>query len=95
MATKKTKRKVKRFIPSFVITDGKTSFIYQMQNVKPMTKKTVETLDKRIQELIASGKITTSLAYIEVQVMDWEIKVACWMGLFVILGITLSILTGP
>lgn len=66
MIKKKAKRKVKRFISSFVITDGKTSFIYQMQNVKPMTKKAVEALDKSIQELIASGKMTTSLAYVEV-----------------------------
>lgn len=65
MIKKKTKRKVKRFIPSFVITDGKTSFIYKMDNVKPMTKKVVEALDKRIQDLISSGKMTTSLAYVE------------------------------
>ena len=65
MIKKKAKRKVKRYIPSFVITDGKTSFVYQMQNVKPMTKKTVEILDKRIQDLISSGKMTTSLAYSE------------------------------
>jgi len=65
MIKKKAKRKVKRYVPSFVITDGKTSFIYQMQNVKPMTKKVVEILDKRIQDLISSGKMTTSLAYSE------------------------------
>ena len=67
MATKKktTKRKVKRYIPSFVITNGKTSFIYKMQNVKPMTKKKVEILDKSIQDLISNGEVTTSLAYVE------------------------------
>lgn len=65
MKKKKIKRKIKRYVPSFVITDGKISFIYIMKDTKPMTKKTVEILDKRIQDLIASGKMTTSLAYVE------------------------------
>jgi len=67
MATKKkTKRVVKRFIPSFVITDGKITYVYKLDNVKPMTKKNVELLDKAIQDKIASGAMTTSLAYVQV-----------------------------
>lgn len=62
---KKTKRTVKRFIPSFVITDGKITYVYKMDNVKPMTKKKVELVDKAIQDKIASGQMTTSLAYVE------------------------------
>ena len=66
MAAKKTKtkRKVKRYVPSFVITNGKDSFVYTL-DVTPMTKKKVEDFDKVLQEYIASGNWQTSLAYNE------------------------------
>lgn len=67
MPTKKktTKRKVKRYVPSFVITNGKDSFVYTL-DVTPMTKKKVQEFDKTLQEYIASGSWQTSLALKEV-----------------------------
>lgn len=62
---KKTKRKVKRYVPSIVIINGKSTFIYKY-DVQPMTKKNVEAFDKALQEMLASGKMTTSLAYVEI-----------------------------
>lgn len=65
MATRtKTKRKSKRYVPAFVLTDGKTNFTYTL-DVTPMTKKKVEAFDKLLQDSISSGKLKTSLAYVE------------------------------
>lgn len=60
----KTKRKVRRYIPSFVVTNGKTHFIYKL-DIQPMTMKKVKEFDLQVQNLISEGKLQTSLAYVE------------------------------